>query len=134
MDIDSLAQRRLVEAVPMTVAVSHAIDQAVGPLHQVGDREGLWEQAMRERFCAVGIRLPRDDRGAGKVASADLADLLLTDWDCPPMEGYLSSSTLREEPDRDVVVVMAGYGGEEILSFGGTEELVRPGSSPHHEQ
>lgn len=112
----------------MTVAVSHAIDQAVDPLHQVGDREGLWEQAMRERFCAVGIRLPRDDRGAGKVASADLADLLLTDWDCPPMEGYLSTGTLREEPERDVVVVIAGYGGEEFLSFGGTKSAFGPGA------
>jgi len=105
----------------MTVAMSHAIDQAVAPLHQVRDREELWERAMRERLCAMGIRLPRDDRGAGKVVSADLADLLLTDWHCPPMEGYLSSSTLRGEPDRDVVVVMAGRGGEEMLSFGGAQ-------------
>lgn len=111
----------------MTVAMSHAIDQAVGPLHQVGDREGLWEQATRERVCAMGVRLPRGDRGAGKVVSADLADLLLTDWDCPPMEGYLSSSTLRGEPARDVVVVIAAYGGEEILSFGGAESAFRSG-------
>ena len=111
----------------MTVAISHAIDPAVGLLHQVGNCEGRWEQAMRERVCAMGIRLPRGDRGAGKVASADLADLLLTDWDCPPMDGYLSSSTLRAEPERDVVVVMAGCGGEEILSFGGTRSLFGPG-------
>jgi AraC-like DNA-binding protein len=112
----------------MTVAVSHAINQAVEPLHQVSDREGLWEQAMRERFCSVGIRLSRDDRGAGKVASADLADLMLTEWDCPPIEGYLSSSTLREEPERDVVVVIAGHRGEELLSFGGTQSAFGPGA------
>jgi AraC-like DNA-binding protein len=112
----------------MTVVASHGIDQAVDPLHQVGDREGLWERAMRERLCAMGVRLPRDDRGVGKVASADLADLLLTEWDCPPMQGYLSASTLREEPERDVVVVMAGRGGEEILSFGGTESAFGPGA------
>ena len=112
----------------MTVTMSHAIDQAVAPLHQLGDREGRWEQAMRERLCAMGIRLPSDDRGAGKVVSADLADLLLTDWDCPPMEGYLSTSTLRGKPERDVVVVMAGHGGEEILSFGGSESAFGSGA------
>lgn len=83
---------------------------------------------MRERLCAMGIRLPRDDSGAGQVVSADLADLKLTDWDCPPMDGFLSSSTLRGEPERDVVVVMAAYGGEEFLSFGGAETAFRPGS------
>lgn len=112
----------------MTIAMSHRIDRAAGQLDQVGDREGLWEEAMRERLCAMGIRLPSDDRGAGKVVSADLADLLLTDWDCPPMEGYLSTSTLRREPERDVVVVMAGHGGEEILSFGGSKSAFGSGA------
>jgi AraC-like DNA-binding protein len=112
----------------MTIAISHPIDRAAGQLHQIGDREEVWERAMRERLCAMGVRLPRDDRGAGKVASADLADLLLTEWDCPPMEGYLSTSTLRGEPARDVVVVMAGHGGEEVLSFGGTESAFGSGA------
>jgi AraC-like DNA-binding protein len=46
---------------------------------------------------------------------------LLTDWDCPPMDGYLSSRTLRAAPDRDFVMVMAGYGGRELMSSGGVE-------------
>jgi AraC family transcriptional activator of tynA and feaB len=104
----------------MTVALSYSVDHAVGS-PQLDEREDLWEKAMRERLCPMGIRLPRDDRGTGTVVAADLADLLLTDWDCPPMEGYLSKSALRGAPDQDVIMVMAGYGGQEILSFGGAE-------------
>jgi AraC-like DNA-binding protein len=104
----------------MTVAMSHPIDHAVDS-PQLDERAGVWEQAMRERLCPMGIRLPRDDRGAGRVVAADLADLLLTAWDCPPMDGYLSSRTLRAAPDRDSVMVMAGYGGHELMSSEGVE-------------
>lgn len=103
-------------------------DQAVGRQQLLGEREELWEQTMRERLAPMGIRLSRDDCGAGKVQLADLADLLLTDWDCPPMDGYLSRSAVHGELDPDVVVVLAGYGGEERLSFGDTDTLFGRGA------
>jgi AraC-like DNA-binding protein/CheY-like chemotaxis protein len=107
----------------MTMTALHPVDRAVERRELLEERQELWEQAMRERLAPMGIRLSRDDCGAGKVQSADLADLLLTDWDCPPMDGYLTRSMMRRELDRDVVVVMAGYGGEERLSFGDTPTL-----------
>lgn len=112
----------------MTMTASYSVDQAFGQQQLLDEREGLWEQAMRERLGPIGIRLPRDDCGAGKVQSADLADLLLTDWDCPPMDGYLSRRTMQGEPDRDAVVVMAAYGGEERLSFAGNDTLFGRGA------
>ncbi|MFC7502211.1 helix-turn-helix domain-containing protein [Nocardioides sp. GCM10030258] len=110
----------------MTVALSYSVDHADDSL-LLDEREGVWEQAMRERLCPMGIRLPRDDQGAGAVVAADLADLLLTDWDCPPMDGYLSSRTLRAAPDRDFVMVMAGYGGHELMSSGDVESSFASG-------
>lgn len=111
----------------MTMTASFSVDQAAGR-QQLDEREALWEQTMRERLGPMGIRLSRDDCGAGKVQSADLADLLLTDWDCPPMDGYLPRSAMHGALDRDVVVVMAGYGGEERLSYGGTHTLFGRGA------
>lgn len=110
----------------MTITASYPINRAVGRRGLLEEREELWAQTMRERLGPVRIRLSRDDCGAGKVQSADLADLLLTDWDSPPMDGYLPRSAIGEF-DRDVVVVMAGYAGEERLSFNETDMLLGPG-------
>ncbi|MFW6866990.1 helix-turn-helix transcriptional regulator [Nocardioides sp. CPCC 206347] len=92
------------------------------------EREGLWEQAMRNRLGPMRIRLSSEDCGAGKVQSADLVDLLLTDWDCPAMDGYLPRSVTRGGLDPDVVVVMAAYGGEERMSIEGTDTLFGRGA------
>jgi AraC family transcriptional activator of tynA and feaB len=115
------------QGVTMTVTASYSV-QGVGPQQSLEERQGMWEQAMRERLGPMGIRLSPDDRGAGKVQSADLADLLLTDWDCPPMDGYLSRRAMQRQVDPDAVVVMAGYGGEERLSLGGTDTLFGRGA------
>ncbi|PVG81170.1 AraC family transcriptional regulator [Nocardioides gansuensis] len=112
----------------MTMTATYSIPRAVGRQQEVDEREELWERAMRERLGPMGIRLPRDDCGAGHVQSADLADLLLTDWECPPMDGYLSRSAMRGTLDRDMVVVMAGYGGEERLSFGDIDTIFGRGA------
>ncbi|NMN98370.1 AraC family transcriptional regulator [Antrihabitans stalactiti] len=115
------------EGVATTLTALYSVDQAVGRQQLLDEREELWEQAMRERLCPMEIRLSREDCGPGKVQSADLADLLLTDWDCPAMDGYLPRNA-NGELDRDVVVVMAGYGGEERQSFGGTDTLFGQGA------
>ena len=110
----------------MTVTTLHTADQTLG--QQLDEREDLWERAMRERLSPMGIRLSRDDCGAGGVQGADLADLVLTDWDCPPMDGYVQRSSLQGVSDQDVIFVMAGYGGEERLSYGGNDTVVGRGT------
>ncbi|MEU0316785.1 helix-turn-helix transcriptional regulator [Nocardioides sp. NPDC006273] len=112
----------------MAITALYPIDRAAGRRGLLEEREELWTQTMRERLGPARIRLSRDDCGAGKVQSADLADLLLTDWDCPSFDGYVSRSVMKGEFDRDVVVVMAGYAGEERLSFNETDALLGPGA------
>lgn len=108
----------------MTITASHTVDQTFGQ-QQLDEREELWEQALRDRLSPMGIRLSREDCGAGKVQSADLTDVLLTDWDCPAMDGYSRRAT-KDVPD--LVVVMAGYGGEERQAVDGVHSLFGRGS------
>jgi AraC family transcriptional activator of tynA and feaB len=112
----------------MTMTATYTFDQTIGRQQPLAEREALWEQAMRDRLAPMGIRLSREDCGAGNVRSADLADLMLTDWNCPAMDGHLSRSAAHGELDQDVVMVMAGYDGEERLSFGGTDTLFGRGA------
>jgi AraC-like DNA-binding protein len=111
----------------MTVTTLHNADQALGQ-QQLDEREDLWEKAMREQLSPMRIRLSRDDCGAGGVQSADLADLVLTDWDFPPMDGYLQRSSVQGVPDQDVIYVMAGCGGKERVSVGGNDTMLGRGA------
>ncbi|NQD89681.1 AraC family transcriptional regulator [Paenarthrobacter sp. CM16] len=111
----------------MTVTTLYTADQTPGR-QRLEEREDLWERAMRERLSPMRIRLSPDDCGVGRVQSADLADLVMTDWDCPPMDGYVQRSSLQDVSDQDVVFVMAGYLGEERLSYGDYDTVVGRGT------
>lgn len=109
----------------MTVTVDADLDLC-GP--EAAEWEAHWEAAIRDQL-AMDLRVapsgPGD--GSGGFRSRHVGDLLLADWDCPPMEGVRSSRTWRDA-QLDVVAILAGYEGEERLSFGGTDAVLENGT------
>jgi AraC family transcriptional activator of tynA and feaB len=86
-----------------------------------------WEAAVRDVLGPMTVRLLQRRSNAGRFRSREVGDLQFADWDCPPLEGVVSLGEARDA-QRDVVVVLAGYGGEERLSFAGTDAALVNGT------
>lgn len=71
-----------------------------------------WELAVSDVLGPVAVPMRQRWGDAARFRSRELGDLLLADWDCPPLDGVLSLGKARDE-QRDVVVVLAGVAGEE---------------------
>jgi AraC family transcriptional activator of tynA and feaB len=97
-------------------------------LLDIGERESYWQGAVSEFLAPMAVRLaPVASGGQRRVRSRAIGDLVLAEWDCPPMEGRLPK-TVDSRADRGTVVVLAGLGGEERISVGGTEVVLEEGA------
>jgi AraC family transcriptional activator of tynA and feaB len=91
------------------------------------EREFRWEAALRDRLAPMTVRVDAGGADRGGVRGQDLADVLLTDWDCPGMDGLLTRAAV-QTVEIDAVAVMLGYAGQERLCFAGTDVALDPGS------
>jgi AraC family transcriptional regulator, positive regulator of tynA and feaB len=83
-----------------------------------------WEHAVSDdRWrLPVPLRHRRDD--AARFSSREVGDLQLAEWGCPPLEGVLSLGKARDA-QRDVVVVLAGFPGDDRDGFTLPERIAR---------
>jgi len=91
------------------------------------EREARWEDVVRKRLAPMALRVPRRNDDGGTFVSRDIGDLMVTDWDCPPLEGRVSRRAALDN-ERDSVVIFAGYGGSERLSFDDSDTTLRNGA------
>jgi AraC family transcriptional activator of tynA and feaB len=92
------------------------------------EREAYWEGAVSEFLAPTAVRVPSAASGGQRgVRSRAIGDLVLVDWACPPMEGTMRK-TVDGRADGGTVVVVAGMGGEERISVGGTEVMLEQGA------
>lgn len=94
-------------------------------LQHLADRESRWSEAVNDLLGPLSVTVPSNDR-RGSVRSRGIGDLVLADWDCPPLQGALPR-TVDRRSESGSVIVLAGFGGEERLSFGGAEVLLQEG-------
>ena len=93
----------------------------------IAECEAHWESALRERLGPMTVRVAPDHCDRGTVEGRQVGDLLITDWQCPSMEGMQSRSSVRGV-ERDAVVIFVGYDGQEMLSFGGQDAMLGAGT------
>lgn len=84
-----------------------------------------WSEAVSDLLGPMNVTVQPNER-RGRVQSRGIGDLVLADWDCPPLEGALSKAVDRRS-ENGTVMVLAGLDGEETLSFGGTDVSLRKG-------
>ena len=104
------------------------IETAVPLDRAIAEREAYWQDAIGVRLAPTTLRLQpnhRDDRDS--VASRSLGDLVLTDWNCPPMEGRRNHNKEGDSARRGVAILV-GYSGAEQLSYGGHDITLEEGA------
>jgi hypothetical protein len=94
---------------------------------EAAEQESRWEEALRDRLAPMTVRVPLHGNDGGTVESRNISDLLLTDWTCPPLEGMRPRRAALDD-ERDSVVIFAGYGGSERLSFDDTDLMLKDGA------
>jgi len=93
-----------------------------------GEHETHWESAVSELLGPMVVHVPTTSRrGQHVVRSREIGDLVLADWDCPPLEGTLTS-IVDNRADCASVVILAATDGEERITFGGRELTLQKGA------
>ena len=69
-----------------------------------------WRAAVRDRFASMELRRKEWVGSFGSFRIRDLGDLLITDWECPPVEGVRGNNLARR--DDDALLVITASAGE----------------------
>ncbi|WP_231514381.1 AraC family transcriptional regulator [Mycobacterium sp. URHB0044] len=85
-----------------------------------------WRAAVRDRIFGTDLRRKEWAGGFGSFTIRDLGDLLITDWEGPPMEGVRRKSYTRR--DDDALLVFTVSAGTHIFEFADQAVALRPGA------
>ncbi|CAM3704768.1 AraC family transcriptional regulator [Smaragdicoccus niigatensis] len=85
-----------------------------------------WRAAVRDRLVSMELRRTEWIGDCGSFRTRDLGDLLITDWECPPVEGVRGNSLARR--DDDAVLVITASAGEQLIEIAGQTVVLRPGA------
>ena len=97
-----------------------------------GDRAELeeqdfhWRAAVRDRIFSTDMRRKEWVGSFGSFKIRDLGDLLITDWEGPPIEGVRGNNYARR--DDDALLVFTASAGKQILEFSDQTVVLRPGA------
>jgi AraC family transcriptional activator of tynA and feaB len=96
------------------------------------DRAALEEQdfyfraAVRDRIASMDLRRKEWVGTFGSFRVRDLGDLLITDWECPPLEGVRGNSFARR--DDDALLLFTAFAGKQILTCADQTVVLQPGA------
>jgi AraC-like DNA-binding protein len=90
------------------------------------EQDFVWRSAVRDRIATIDLRRKEWVGTFGSFRIRDLGDLLITDWECPPIEGVRGNSYARR--DDDALLLFTAYAGKQILEFADQTVVLRPGA------
>jgi AraC family transcriptional activator of tynA and feaB len=90
------------------------------------ERDFYWRAAVRDRIANLDLRCKERADSISSFRLRDLGDLLITDWECPPMEGVRSNNNARR--DDDALLVFIASAGRQIIEFPHQTVVLRPGT------
>ena len=85
-----------------------------------------WRAAVRDRIFSMDLRRKEWVGNFGSFKIRDLGDLLITDWEGPPIEGVRGNNYARR--DDDALLVFTASAGKQILEFSDQTVVLRPGA------
>lgn len=89
------------------------------------EREHLWRHALNDRLANFDVRPTGQPQRPPSVACRDLGDLLVTDWECPSLEGVRTREMANRDPDD--IALMTVFNGSQILETPRDTFVLRPG-------
>ncbi len=90
------------------------------------EQDFYWRAAVRDRIANMDLRRKEWPGSFGSFKTRDLGDLLITDWEGPPIEGVRGNSYARR--DDDALLVFSVSAGKQILEFADQTVVLRPGA------
>lgn len=85
-----------------------------------------WRAAIRDRIFSVDLRRNEWIGNFGSFRTRDLGDLLITDWEGPPLDGIRGNNCARR--DDDALLVFTVSTGKQIFEFSDQTVVLRPGA------
>jgi AraC-like DNA-binding protein len=85
-----------------------------------------WRAAVRDRIADMDLRRGEWVGSFGSFRSRDLGDLLITDWECPQLEGIRGNNFARR--DDDALLLFTASAGKQIIECAGQTVVLRPGA------
>ena len=85
-----------------------------------------WRAAVCDRLVSMELRRKERIGSFGSFRIRDLGDLLITDWECPPVEGVRGNNLARR--DDDALLVLTASAGKQIIELAGQTVVLRPGA------
>jgi AraC family transcriptional activator of tynA and feaB len=84
-----------------------------------------WRTAVEQRIGGMELR-KESTGGFGSFRVRDLGDLLITDWECPQIEGIRGGNFIRR--DDDALLLFTASAGKQILECEDRTVVLRPGA------
>jgi AraC-like DNA-binding protein len=95
--------------------------------HAIPEEQDLhFRAAVRDRIAGMDLRRKERVGSFGSFRIRDLGDLLITDWECPPLEGVRGTNFTRR--DDDALLVFTASTGEQIIECEERTVVLRPGA------
>ena len=85
-----------------------------------------WRAAVRDRIASMDLRRKEWVGNFGSFKIRDLGDLLITDWECPPVEAIRGNNYARR--DDDALLLFTASAGKQIFEFSDQTVVLRPGA------
>jgi AraC-like DNA-binding protein len=104
------------------------VSPAEHDFHRVSRAESEFQiaQDITQRLIPMRVQLTEASPRPACVESRDLGDILITDWNCPPLEAGSSRDTEFDPGDR--VVVLTAQTGVQRIMLGDVELSLQPGT------
>lgn len=95
------------------------------PAAQRDQQDHAWRTATAERLVAMDLRPTGRSPRPGSVEHRDLGDLLITDWDCPDVEGVRTSKMVGR--DAEAVLLFVVSAGRQLVQTSSQTVDLGPG-------
>ena len=83
-----------------------------------------WTRVVGDRLAAFDFGQGTESAGSAVVGTHDIADLLVTDWTCPPLEGRRSTSMVDRQPE--AVMLFIATSGFQVMKMSHHSVVLRP--------
>ena len=92
---------------------------------EIDEHRHLWRTTVQDRLATIDVRQTGRSKRFASAEKRDLGDLLITDWDCPDVEGVRGSRMTQR--DADALLLFIVFSGQQIVETAQETLVMRPG-------
>jgi len=93
---------------------------------QIDEHEHLWRTTVQDRLATIDVRPTGRFQRFASVEHRDLGDLMITDWDCPDLEGIRARRMASR--DAEALLIFTVLGGHQVIETPHQMVIQRPGA------